>query len=82
MKNYKYEYLICNTADRDIFEKQCAALERQIPGLIKGSISLDPLDHSAYQTYLLYGQEIQVVNSYYLDHVVIQSDVDIEPYFA
>ena len=82
MNEYKYEYLICNVADQEIFEKQCAALEKHIPGLTKKSTYLDPLDQSIYQTYLLNNQEIQVVNSYYLDHVIIQSNVNIKPYFS
>jgi len=30
-----YEYNICNQADEEIFVKQCAALEKNIPNLKK-----------------------------------------------
>ena len=33
-----YEYGICPQADRNIFDKQCLALEKNINGLQKGSL--------------------------------------------
>ncbi len=75
-----FEYNICNQADETIFEKQCLALEKNIPGLIKEDLLTD-VDGSKTQKYSLNGSEITVCNSYYLDEVNIKSDIELEQYF-
>lgn len=75
-----FEYNICNQADEAIFEKQCLALEKNIPGLIKEDLLTD-VDGSKVQKYNFNGSEVTVCNSYYLDEVYIESDIDLEQYF-
>ncbi len=78
--NYVFEYIICNIADEEIFWKQCKALEKFIPNLIKVEF-LHDVDDSKIQVYQLNGQQLSVHNSYYLNSVYIKSEFDIDPYF-
>lgn len=75
-----FEYDICNQADREIFEEQCAALEKHIPRLIKGKLLID-VDGSEIQLYDLDGSPIKVYNDHYVDAVHIKSEVDLAPFF-
>lgn len=34
-KEFKYNYVICTRADYDTYRKQCAALEKHVPDLVK-----------------------------------------------
>jgi hypothetical protein len=79
-REWKFEHLICDQADGEVFKRQCAALEANIPGLKKGKLYQD-VDGSDYQIYTLKGAEIEVGNDTYLDHVTVLSDVDLLPYF-
>ncbi|MGI6361780.1 MAG: hypothetical protein ACOX05_05760 [Bacillota bacterium] len=79
MYKYNYEYVICNVFDEDIFKRQCAALERNIPALIKNDY-LEDVDGSQIQSYLLNGKEVNVLNAAHYG-VEIRSQVDINPYF-
>lgn len=78
--NYKHEYIICNVANEEIFWKQCKALEKYIPNLIKLQL-LHDVDDSKVQIYQLNGQELSVHNSYYLNSVYIKSKFDIDSFF-
>lgn len=78
--NYKYDYNICTVADDDIFIRQCKALEKHIPGLVKDELLRD-VDGSQVQIYYLNEQRLSVHNSYYIDAVFIKSEFDIAPYF-
>lgn len=76
----KYEYNICTAADKEIFEKQCAALEKHIPGIERSDMLTD-VDGSQTQIYTLNGKKIIVHNSYYIDAVYIDSEVELTEYF-
>lgn len=73
-------YIICNQPDADIFERQCAALEKNIAGLQKKQ-QLHDVDDSKTQLYDLNGKEIRVHNSFYIGEVYVESEIDLEPYF-
>lgn len=75
-----FRYTICNQADGEIFEKQCSALEKNIPNIRK-SESLTDVDESQIQEYRLAGKKIKVVNSYYTNEVYVKSEIDLIPYF-
>lgn len=76
----KYEYNICTAADKGIFEKQCAALEKHIPGIVKGELLVD-VDESETQIYTVKGKRVTVHNSYYIGAVYIDSEVELTEYF-
>lgn len=75
-----FEYNICTQADDEIFEKQCAALEKHIPGLVKRDLLTD-VDNSKIQHYELNGFPVRVHNDYYVGAVYVKSEIDLEPYF-
>lgn len=75
-----FEYMICNRFDKEIFEKQCIALEKNIPDIEKKDL-LEDVDGSSYQTYLVQGKKVEVSNSYYLNCVYIKSEIDLEQFF-
>lgn len=75
-----YEYSICNQVDEEIFFKQCAALEKNIPNLKKLELLID-VDESKIQKYLLGDKEINVHNSNYENEVYIKSEVELTQYF-
>lgn len=77
----KFDYNICNQADEEIFNKQCKALEKHIPNLVKSDMLTD-VDGSKIQRYELNGKKIIVYNHFVIDAVFIKSDVDIEQYFS
>lgn len=80
ISNEKYEYNICTAADKEIFDKQCAALEKHIPGIERFDMLTD-VDGSQTQIYELNGKKIIVHNSYYIDAVYIDSEVELTEYF-
>ena len=73
-------YEICNQADKTIFVKQCVALEKNIPDLVKGE-RLEDVDGSETQLYRYGNKEISVHNSYYTNEVYINSEVELEQFF-
>jgi len=75
-----YEYNICTNADKVVFLRQCAVLEKHIPNLRKRQRLID-VDESETQIYTLEDKTIIVHNSYYIGAVYVQSDVDLLPYF-
>lgn len=75
-----FEYNICNQADKDIFIKQCTALETHIPNIVKKDL-LEDVDGSETQLYSLNSKRISVHNSYYIDAVYVNSEVELEQYF-
>lgn len=78
--NAIFEYMICNIADKEIFKKQCAALEKKYPNLKKEQ-RLQDADDSEIQIYNLSRKKIRVYNSYYLNEVYVRSDVDLMAFF-
>ena len=76
-----FSYTICNYADKVLFRKQCLALEKHIPNLEKGSY-LHNVDDSMIQVYKHPKGEIKVFNDTEVDALYIDSDFDLQPYFA
>lgn len=70
-----YHYDICTVSDEEIFEKQCHAPEKKIPGIVKGAAP-DDVDGSGTQIYTLGDNKITVHNSMYID-----SDIELEHFF-
>ena len=75
-----YSYPICSVADKHVFEKQCAALEKNIPKLKKAKRLID-VDDGIYQHYLLDGKAIVVLNSECRQEVRIDSEVELTQFF-
>ena len=75
-----YDYNICTVDDEEIFYKQCKALEKHIPNLVKVDL-LQDVDGTLIQEYKLRDKTIIVKNDCYVGAVYIQSEIDIEPYF-
>lgn len=73
-------YVICNQCDEEIFEKQCKALERAIPGIIKKEL-LHDVDDSKTQVYHVNQDKVYVHNSAYLNEVYVESDIDLLQFF-
>ena len=76
---YKYEHLICDQSDNDVFRRQCQALEQNIPALVKGEL-IEDLDIDR-QYYTLRGAKIVVENDTLVGGVFIRSDANLRPYF-
>ena len=79
MKSYFYG--ICDRPDTDLFQRQCAALEKNIPGLKREPL-LEDVDGSQYQHYQHEHGEIVVANDYALGDLYVESDFDLLPYFS
>ena len=75
-----FSYTICNEPDKELFKKQCKALESNIPNIQKGKL-LEDVDGSETQTYSLNGKEITVHNSFYSGCLLVKSECDLLPYF-
>ncbi len=75
-----FEYTICNQADTNIFYKQCSALEKNIPNLVKRDI-LEDVDGSLTQLYSVGNNHVSVHNSKYIDAVYVESEIDLIPFF-
>lgn len=73
-------YTICNQADEELFNKQCAALEKNIHPLEKENI-LDDVDGSKIQIYHHNGNEIKVINSLYTNDLTIESEIELKQFF-
>ena len=80
MKEYAYNYSICNQPDEDIFHRQCAALVKYIPGLEPERL-LQDVDGTLIQIYHHRRGDLLVWNDMQVGGVYIESDFDIEPYF-
>lgn len=75
-----FHYTICDTYARDIFKKQCNALERNIPSL-KKKLAIEDVDGTQTLIYQLDNKSITVKNSYPIGAVFIDSEMDIMPFF-
>lgn len=75
-----FDYTICNCADSKLFAKQCAALEKSIPGLQKG-MTLEDVDGSVSQQYTHTKGSVVVKNDQLVDSLYILSEFDLSPYF-
>ncbi len=75
-----YSYTICNQPDSKLFEKQCLALEKHVPDLIKGDL-LEDVDGSQIQVYAKDEAKILVYNSEYVGALYIESEIELEQFF-
>lgn len=75
-----FDYTICNMYDKDIFEKQCAALENKLIPLEKEKMLTD-VDSSQIQIYHFNGHKIKVKNDFEVDAVYIESEIELTKYF-
>lgn len=75
-----FDYPIYSVADEQIFEKQCAALEKHIPNLIKVKLLID-VEGSKIQIYEYLGHEIRVHNNYFTNEVNVVSEIELEQFF-
>lgn len=76
-----FEYGICTECDEEIFKKQCAALERHIPDLIR-TVNYTDVDGTQVQKYSKDGSLITVRNDYDVGAVYIESEIELERFFA
>jgi len=75
-----FSYNICTVADKEVFKKQRAALEKHIPNLKKEQL-LEDVDGSETQIYYLNDKKITVHNSYYIDAVYVDSEIYLTCFF-
>nr|DAZ25500.1 MAG TPA: hypothetical protein [Caudoviricetes sp.] len=75
-----YKYKICNVYDKDIFDRQCVALEKNIKG-IKEISYLEDVDGSQIKFYEAQnGKKLSVENNKIFG-VIIVSEFSVEEYF-
>ena len=76
-----YNYEICNVYDKEIFTKQCGALEKHIPQLKKDNL-IEDVDGSQCQIYTFpNGKSLKITNDI-LFGIEIDSEIAIEQYFS
>lgn len=75
-----YHYGICTVSDKELFGKQCAALEKHIPGLEKKEF-LHDVDDSLIQIYEKGAARILVHNSENVGALYIDSEIDLDQFF-
>lgn len=74
-----FDYNICSQADYIIFEKQCFALEKNIPNIEKSNLLTD-VDGSKIQFYKINGSTIKVYIDYDIDAVYVESEIELTQY--
>lgn len=74
------EYNICNCADKDIFSKQCKAIEKKFGSEMEKTILTD-VDGSEIVEYRIGDKLINVYNDYYIGAVYIKANFELEKYF-
>lgn len=75
-----FEYYICIGADEVIYDKQCLAIEKNIPEVTKVNLIVD-VDNSKIQSYRVGEFLITVHNDYYMNEVYVKSEIDLEKFF-
>lgn len=75
-----YEYMICNQPDKEIYSKQCRALEQHVPDILLVD-SLHDVDDSQTSIYSVGDSKVTVTNDYYVGGVFVKSDIDLERFF-
>lgn len=75
-----FEYVICNQASKEIFDKQCEALEKNITNIKKGGLIQD-VDSSLLQYYYYDEKRIIVYNDEDIGAVFVKSEIDLLPFF-
>ena len=75
-----FDYTVCNQADAELFYKQCAAIEKNIPNLNKNDI-IEDVDGTLAQRYDHEKGTILVKNDVQTDALYVTSHFDLLPYF-
>lgn len=75
-----FEYYICNAADNEIFQKQCAAIEKNIAPLSKEKL-LEDVDGTLIQIYDYTGDTIKVYSDHFINEVYIKSEIELTQFF-
>ena len=75
-----FEYNICNQADAGLFERQCRALESNIPGL-RESDFLKDVDGTLIRTYSHDNGVVKVKNDMQVDALYVVSEFNLLPFF-
>lgn len=75
-----FDYTVCTQADVELFYKQCAAIEKNIPSLKKYKL-LEDVDGTLVQRYDHARGQIMVKNDVQVDALHVTADFDLLPYF-
>jgi len=75
-----FDYTVCTQADVELFYKQCAAIEKNIPNLEKQEL-LEDVDGTLSQRYAHTKGSIVVKNDLQVDALYVTADFDLLPYF-
>lgn len=75
-----FDYTVCTQADAELFHKQCAAIEKNIPNLEKQKM-LEDVDGTLSQRYNHPRGSIVVKNDMQVDALYVTADFDLLPYF-
>lgn len=75
-----FEYYICNAADDEIFQKQCAAIEKNIAPLSMEKL-LEDVDGTLIQIYDYAGDIIKVYSDHFINEVYIKSEIELTQFF-
>lgn len=78
--NEMHKYVICNQADGVIFEKQCQALEKNIPDL-SAEDAYEDVDGTKVRKYNHPAGNVVVRNDVQVDVLLVEADFDLTPYF-
>jgi hypothetical protein len=80
MFKIKFNAEICNQYDRDIFCRQCSALEKTLPSIQRKYEPMEDVDGTQFVEYRFDGDNIRVENDSVMG-VWLFADVDLKPYF-
>ena len=75
-----FDYTVCTQADVELFRKQCAAIEKNIPNLKKHELLVD-VDGTLAQRYDHSIGTIMVKNDMQVDALYVTADFDLLPFF-
>jgi len=79
MENYEYDYIVNSIPNEELYYKQCAELEKRLPGIQKLD-ELQDVDGSRLQKYLFNGKSIRVINDFYLNDVHVVSEIQLNQF--
>lgn len=75
-----FDYNICTVADRELFYKQCKAIEEHIPNLNAKEL-LEDVDGTLIKEYMHPKGKIIVKNDEPVGALYVRSDFDLSPCF-
>lgn len=75
-----YKYIICNHADKELFEEQCRALEKNITNL-KAEGLYEDVDGTEVKKYVHQKGAVVVRNDTKVDVLLVMAEFDLPPYF-